>query len=136
MRQDLTAVRATLHRYSAQRGVHSPPFCTYCLTNSSLFSSSTSSISSRSESTSSVISLWRSAVSVSTEASTSSVSSRVRVAFCCPPVSLVAMACPPVFGTAAGLKLPSGGDISAPPDGGFRSGAGDRVDQLLRRQIG
>jgi hypothetical protein len=28
---------------------------------------------------------------VSTEASTSSVSSRVRVAFCCPPVSLVAM---------------------------------------------
>jgi hypothetical protein len=28
---------------------------------------------------------------VSTEASTSSVSSRERVAFCCPPVSLVAM---------------------------------------------
>src|SRR3954471_10475967 len=123
--------------------VYWPPFCTYCLTNSSLFSSSTSSISSRSESTSSVISLWRSATSVSTEASTSSVSSRVRVALCCPPVSLVAMGASSSVLEVDLLVLPrklladtdrTGHPIRArPPE---PSAPGDRVDQLLCRGRG
>src|ERR671916_1842899 len=105
-----------IHRQLRNKIVYSPPFCTYWRTNSSEFSSSTSSISSRRESTSSVISLWRSATSLSTEASTSSVSSRERVAFCCPPVSLVAIACPPVYGTAAVLKVPADTDNQGNPD--------------------
>src|SRR3954468_12080201 len=117
---------------------HSPPFCTYERTNSSAFSSSTSSISSRIESTSSDISLWRSATSVSTEASTSSVSSRVRVARCCPPVSLVAMlasdgsrccCCPESY--------PPGTTSEVTRTGLWTSGGsapGDGVDELLGRR--
>src|ERR1700712_1327810 len=89
------------------------------------------------ESTSSVISLWRSATSVSTDASTSSVSSRDRVAFCCPPVSLVAMvALRCCSWLVLARKLPAGCDNRRPPDGCLRSAAGDRVDELLSRRRG
>src|SRR3712207_6271201 len=114
-----------------KNGFHSPPFCTYERTNSSAFSSRTSSISSRMASTSSDISLCRSATSVSTEPSTSSVSSRVRVAFCCPPVSLVAT-CPPLVRAECVLppNLLVGTDIRRPPTrgAGHRRG-GEAVEQ-------
>src|SRR6478752_8718403 len=86
------------------------------------------------ESTSSVISLWRSATSVSTDASTSSVSSRVRVAFCCPPVSLVAMVALRCCSWLVLIKsYPPGTTIRVRRTGALRSGPGDRVHELLSR---
>src|SRR5215831_20282029 len=73
------------------RGLYCPPFWTYDRTNSSAFSSSTSSISSRIASTSSASFSWRSLTSSLACALLSSASSPRRVVCRWPPVSFVAM---------------------------------------------
>src|SRR4029077_13205701 len=93
-RQDARGASASAYgepaRAATVRG-YWPPFCTYDRTNSSAFSSSTSSISSRIASTSSASFSWRSLTSPLASALVSSVSSSRRVVCRWPPVSFVAM---------------------------------------------